>query len=124
MSTSRADPDRVRTRDAGRACLRWLAVAVSLPLGAACTTLHWEKRGADAATLALDLEDCARTARLEARRQELPRFGSPLTIRADPQGNPVVVPDTTRDADRFRLEQDLTGACMRGKGYARVPEKH
>ena len=100
--------------------LRLSVVAVVLTL-AACADRHWNKSGVDAATLDEDLQQCTQRARLDARHQELPGFGSPLTIRADSQGNPVVVPSTTRDTDRFLREQDLTGACMRAKGYERVP---
>jgi hypothetical protein len=90
---------------------------------AACADRHWDKSGVDAATLDEDLQQCTQRARLDARQQELPSFGAPLAIRTDPQGNPVVVPSTTRDTDRFLREQDSTGVCMRRKGYALVPAR-
>ena len=48
---------------------------------------------------------------------------SALMIGADPQGRPIVVQSHQRQAERFRLEQDLTCICMRGKGYELVPRE-
>ena len=76
-----------------------------------------------AATLDEDLQQCTQRARLDARKEEVPRLDSPLMIRADPQGRPVIVPSSTRDTERYLREQDYTGVCMRGKGYERVPAK-
>lgn len=121
MSTRPADPRSRRAVERGRVYLRSSAVAVVLGLVAGCADLHWHKPGADAATLDADLQECTQRARLDARRQELPGLDSPLAIRADPQGRPVVVPNTTRDAERFLRERDFTAACMRGRGYALVP---
>jgi len=120
----RTGPTRLRSRWTEkpiRVHLRSSAVAVVLVL-TACAELHWQKPGVDAAVLDKDLRECTQLARLEARREELPRLDSPLMIRADPQGRPVVVPSGTRDTERFLREQDLTGACMRRRGYALVPD--
>lgn len=114
--------DIVHAGSLRRVCLRLSAVAVVLVLPAGCAELHWLKAGVDPAALDEDLQRCVQAARLEARQRELPAgFGSPLAIRADPEGRPVVVPTTTRDTERFLLERDLTGACMRSKGYELVP---
>ena len=45
---------------------------------------------------------------------------SPVEL-PDPLGRPIVVQQGTIDTDRYLLEQDLTGQCMRGKGYQLVP---
>jgi hypothetical protein len=104
-----------------RAHLRLSAVAVALLL-AGCADLHWEKPGASTAALDQDLEQCTQRARLDARREEVPRLDAPLVFRADPQGRPVVVPSSPRGSDRFLAEHDLTAACMRAKGY--VQQQH
>ena len=103
-----------------RACQCSAAVAALLT---ACADLRWEKPGADTAALDRDLEQCTLKARLEARREEIPRLDGPLVIRADPQGRPVVVPSigTARESDRFMAEHDITAVCMRGKGYVQTP---
>jgi len=109
--------------DRMRVSPRSAAVVLLGLLATACAEAQWQKPGADAATRDSDLEQCRREARLQARQQELPRQDAPLAIRADPQGRPVVVPNTTRQSDRFIAEQDLTGACMRQKGYALTPDR-
>jgi len=123
MSTTRADPADGWKANTARVCLRLSAIGVMPLLAVGCAEMHWQKTGADAATIEEDLQICARIARFEAKQGELPRLDSPLTIRADPLGRPVVAPNTTRDSDRFLLEQDLTAACMRSKGYVRVRDK-
>jgi hypothetical protein len=102
--------------------LRLSAVAVALLL-AACADLQWEKPGVDAAALDQDLQQCTQRARLEARREEIPRLDSPLVLRADPQGRPVVVPSSPRTTDRYLAEHDFTAACMRTKGYVQQQVK-
>jgi hypothetical protein len=99
-----------------RAHLRLAAAAVAVVL-AGCADLHWEKPGVSAAALDRDLEQCTQRARLDARREEVPRLDAPLIFRADPQGRPVVVPSSPRGTDRFLAEHDFTAACMRAKGY-------
>jgi hypothetical protein len=98
------------------------AVAVSL-LFTACSDLHWQKPGVDAAALEQDLGQCEQRARLAARHQEVPRLDSALALRADPLGRPVVVPSNTRNTDRFLTEQDFTSACMRANGYVQAQGK-
>jgi hypothetical protein len=123
MSTGPANSRSRWTADLTRVNVQLFSVAVVLMSASCADELHRDKPGVDSATLDEDLKQCTQRARLDARQQELPDFGSPLAIRADPQGNPVVVPSTTRDTDRFLAEQDLTGACMRSKGYQLVPGK-
>ena len=96
--------------------LRLSAVAVTLLL-VACADLHWEKPGVDSAALDQDLLECTQRARLDARREEIPRLDAPLLLRADPLGRPVIVPSSPRNTDRFLAEHDFTAACMRAKGY-------
>jgi hypothetical protein len=88
-----------------------------------CADLYWEKPGVGAAALDQDLQQCSQQARLDARREEIPRLDAPLVIRADPQGRPVVVPTSPRSTDRFLAEHDFTGACMRAKGYVQQQAK-
>src|SRR5262245_18077103 len=97
---------------------RWapaLAAAALLPLGG-CADMGWEKPGVDTIALDQDLAHCSQQARLDARREAVPRLDAPLIFRADPLGRPVVVPNSALD-DRFLVEQDYTSTCMRGKGY-------
>jgi len=123
MNTVRADSASGPKANTDGVYLHLSAVVVLLSLGAGCAELHWQKSGGNPATLDEDLQECALGARLQARQRELPRLDSPLTIRADPQGRPVVMPNTTRDSDRFLMERDLTAACMRGKGYVLAPDR-
>jgi hypothetical protein len=102
-----ADPARV-TRAAA------IAIFMLLP---GCAEMQWTKPGMSSAALDQDLLQCSQRARLEARREEIPRIEAPLVLRSDPLGQPVVVPSSTRGSDRFLLEHDFTSACMRGKGY-------
>ena len=95
--------------------------AVGLLLGlAGCAEMRWEKPGIDAATRDQELERCTQQARLDARREETPGLDSALVYRADPMGRPVVVPNPARE-DRYLVEQDYIGVCMRGKGYLLAP---
>jgi hypothetical protein len=98
-------------------------VPVLLLLTGCATDLQWEKPGAGAAALDQDLQQCTQRARFDARREEIPRLDAPLVIRTDPQGRPVVVPTSPRSTDRFLAEHDLTGACMRAKGYVQQQAK-
>jgi hypothetical protein len=98
-------------------------VPVLLLLTGCAANLHWEKPGVDAASLDQDLQQCEQRARLDARREEIPRLDAPLVLRADPQGRPVVVPTSQRSTDRFLAEHDFTGACMRAKGYVQQQAK-
>jgi|SRR5688572_10108807 len=100
--------------------VRLLSTAVPLLLLVACADLQWEKPGVDTAALDQDLQQCTQRARLDARREEIPRLDAPLLLRADPLGRPVVVPSSPRNTDRFLAEHDFTAACMRGKGYVTV----
>src|SRR5262245_34842562 len=99
--------------------MRFLGAALLLP-AAGCADMRWEKPGGDAAGLDQDLPQCTQQARLDARREEVPRLDSALIFRADPAGRPVIVPNTARD-DRYLAERDFISTCMRGKGYVQVP---
>jgi len=95
-----------------------LAVVFAVLLAAGCAGVYWHKPETDAATLARELDECRQNARAQAQRETLPRaFASPLPMAADPRGQPVVSQLSSRDADILLLEQDLTRACMEGKGY-------
>jgi len=99
-----------------------LAALTAVALSAACAEMHWSKPGADSAKLEEDLAQCRGEARLQASRESVPRTpGSPQAIRADAAGRPIVAPPASRGTDTLVLEQDLTGSCMRGKGYALAP---
>jgi hypothetical protein len=84
--------------------------------------MRWSKPGADPAKLEEDLAQCRSEARLQAARESAPRMpGAPPLLVTDPQGRAVVAPARTRGTDSMVLEQDLTGSCMRGKGYELTP---
>jgi hypothetical protein len=84
--------------------------------------MRWSKPGADPAKLEEDLAQCRGEARLQAARESAPRLpGSSPVLRTDAMGRPVVAQPGSRGTDSLVLEQDLTGACMRGKGYALGP---
>ena len=105
-----------------RVYLRLSAVAVVSLAVVGCAEMRWSKPGADSAKLEEDLAQCRGEARLQASRESLPRTpSSSPAIRADASGRPVVAPPASRGTDTLVLEQDLTGACMRGKGYALAP---
>jgi hypothetical protein len=102
-----------------RLCLAGAATALIL---AACAEMRWSKPGVGSAKLEEDLAQCRGEARMQASRESLPRSpGSPQAIRADAAGRPVVAPPASRGTDTLVLEQDLTSACMRGKGYELAP---
>jgi hypothetical protein len=87
-----------------------------------CAEMRWSKAGVDSAKLEEDLAQCRSEARLQASREALPRMPGPgPVLRADPTGRPVVAQPGSRGTDSLVLEQDLTGSCMRGKGYALAP---
>jgi hypothetical protein len=87
-----------------------------------CAEMRWSKTGVDSARLEEDLAQCRGEARLQAAREATPRVpGSPRVVAMDSMGRPVAAPPMARATDPLLLEQDLTGACMRGKGYALAP---
>ncbi len=101
--------------------LRLSAVALALH-AVGCAELRWSKPGADSAKLEEDLGQCRGEARIQASRVSLPRSaGLPPTVGTDPMGRPVPAQSRSRTEDPMLLEQDLTGSCMRGKGYALAP---
>jgi len=99
-----------------------LAAAAAIVLAAGCASLQWHKPGTDAAALARDLAECRHSGRTQAQTETLPRaFTSPTPLATTPRAQPVVIGSNQRDADILLLEQDLTRACMEGKGYRLVP---
>jgi hypothetical protein len=99
-----------------------LAALTALVVSAGCAEMRWSKPGADAGKLEADLAQCRGEARLQVARESLPRIpGSSPVLRADATGRPVVAQPGSRGTDSLVLEQDLTGSCMRGKGYALGP---
>ena len=109
------------SRPRGISCLRLAAAAVMLAAG--CASLQWHKPGTDAAALAHDLAECRHSGRTQAQTETLPRaFTSPTPFATTPRAQPVVIGSNQRDADILLLEQDLTRACMEGKGYKLAPK--
>lgn len=104
-------------------CLLRLFPAAMVALSViACAEMRWSKPGADSAKLEEDLGQCRGEARLQAARESLPRMpGSSPALRTDSTGRPVVAQPGSHGTDSLVLEQELTGACMRGKGYALAP---
>src|SRR5262245_17173217 len=100
--------------------MRLVAFSLIVLLAAGCAEMRWSKPGVDAAKLDEDLAQCRGEARIQASRIALPRTsGLPAPgIGTDPMGRPIAAPSRSRTEDPMLLEQDLTGACMRGKGYA------
>src|SRR5690242_421265 len=111
--------------DAGknRFAARWLpkAAVVILLLGG-CADLRWTKDGADDATLARDLDDCTRTAHVQAASQSLANgTATPQVMVVDPQGRAFVANPFPPNSDRLIAEHDLQRFCMTEKGYRLVP---
>jgi hypothetical protein len=104
--------------------LRLLAVAL-LCLAAGCADLRWQRRGTDAATREVDLEECRQQARAQSARLAWPFPGDPTRVVAyDRAGRAVLTPypyPTWLDTDRAVRESELVGECMRRKGYALTP---
>ena len=95
--------------------------AVALALLAGCADLRWSKPGVDAARMEEDMAQCRSEARLQVDRVAAPRAPLlPPTVGVDSLGRPVPVPARARTEDPLLMEQDLTGACMRRKGYELV----
>ena len=83
-----------------------------------CAELHWRKDGADAAALERDLMDCrSRAARLAGPALILPSD----VVGVDERGRAVMGRAGRLDTERLLHEHDLTGACMREKGYELAP---
>ena len=101
--------------------LRSSAVAVMVLSVAGCAEMRWSKPGMESAKLEEDLAQCRGEARLRAARASLPRTTALPPLLTDPGGRPVPGPTRSRTDDPMLLEQDLTGACMRGKGYELAP---
>ena len=99
-----------------------LAALTALVVSAGCAEMRWSKPGADSAKLEEDLAQCRGEARLQASRESAPHMpGAPPLLVMDAQGRAVAAPARTRGTDSLVLEQDLTGSCMRGKGYELAP---
>lgn len=114
--------------DAGenRIAARWLpnaAIAIFLLLGG-CADLRWTREGVDDATLARDLDDCARSAHVQASSQVISAGpATPQVMGVDPQGRAFVANPFPASSDRFIVEHDLERLCMTGKGYQLAPVK-
>ena len=99
-----------------------LPVALIVLSVGACAELRWSKPGVDAARMEEDMAQCRSEARLQADRVAAPRAPLlPPTVGVDSLGRPVPVPARARTEDPLLMEQDLTGACMRKKGYVLAP---
>jgi hypothetical protein len=123
-----ANADHVILREAtslnfSRVYLRWCAVAVAAGLAAGCADLGWHKPGTTQAAADEDLERCRQNARLRASQEAVPSLVSPPMRSADPQGRPVAIQSSPRDTERSLVEQHLTSACMRTRGYELVPRE-
>lgn len=95
-----------------------LPVALIILSAGGCADLRWSKPGVDSARMEEDMGQCRSEARLQAERVALPRAPLlPPTVGVDSLGRPVPVPTRARTEDPLLMEQDLTGACMRRKGY-------
>lgn len=107
---------------APRRFIRASMAAVTLSLLAGCVAVGWQKPDADATKLEADLQECRRLATVEAKREEVPQLLPQRKAIVDRSGQLVVVPAPSQPTDRFLREQDLTGICMRRKGYRLVSE--
>src|SRR5690348_13262645 len=99
-----------------RVAARWLSqTAVVMLLLGGCADLRWSKDGADDATLARDLDDCARNARAQASSQALANGpATPQVMGVDPQGRAFVANPFPANSDRYIMEHDLQRFCMTG----------
>ena len=107
-----------------RVTARWLpkTAIVILLFVSGCADLRWSKDGADEAMLARDLDDCSRSARVQASSQVLANGpATPQVMGVDPQGRPFVANPFPASSDRYLAEHDLQRFCMTGKGYQLVP---
>jgi hypothetical protein len=87
-----------------------------------CADLQWSKDGADDATVSRDLDDCTRSARVQAASQTINTGpAAPQVMGVDPQGRAFVANPFPPQQDRFITEHDLQRFCMTGKGYQLVP---
>jgi hypothetical protein len=99
----------------------WLAVVIIALSAAGCTEVRWSRSDADIGKVEEDLAQCRNEARLQAERASPPHvLVLPPAVGIDAQGRAVPAPARSRTEDPLVMQQDLTFACMRGKGYALV----
>ncbi len=95
--------------------------AIALTLGSvflglsACGGMRWHKAGADDAALTKDLGECRRTS--QTRLGIAGSVGPPTSV--DPRFGG---PSGPSQSDLMMQESQATGACMRDRGYALVPD--
>ena len=95
-----------------------LPVALLLTLAACSTPTRWEKDGISDETKEQDLTICQRAA----AKQGLAYY--PSMVNAPPgwaYQQPWAIMDTYSDDFRYHADFQLTDACMRYKGYEKVP---
>ena len=96
--------------------LRSFAFALALALGlGACTTVRWQKPGADDAALTKDLAAC--------RKQAQDKLGGTGSLAPPASSDPRFGPMGPSQADQRMQEAQALGVCMRARGYVLVEEK-
>lgn len=101
-------------------------LAILLALGA-CVPMQWARPGASLTELGEDMGACRRAAADQAWREEVFGFGFASPFRRSPpwSGSRFATSDfggfRTSPLDRWRREDELTGFCMRIKGYRLEP---
>lgn len=96
----------------------FLPVVLILGLAACSAPTRWEKPGISEETKNADLDVC----RHAAAKQGLAYYpSSPMAPVAFTYTQPWGMMDTYRDDYRYHADIQLTNACMRYKGYEKVP---
>ena len=98
---------------ASRPALPILTFALALGL-CGCAEMHWQKADGSDASVAQDLEAC--------RKEAQARFGGPGSFGLPNSNDPRFGPMGPSQADQRMQESQAAGMCMRGKGYALVPD--
>ena len=105
-----------------------LALLLLLAPTACAPPLVWGKPGVDASTATQEARDCRRVARATAMRQYSRPPPEPFAGSTGPSpyagmraGSTNMWQSSTSDMGPYGLEERIIDACMRQRGYDRVP---